>query len=78
MLLLDSHNPYGWRLVQGRQWWVIRLEGAHSHTLAGIVKASGQEQLRLLWDESFALEVRTLPSFYSLFCLSSLPLGDLL
>lgn len=57
----------GWRFVQGRNGWEMRLEGAHMHTCAGIFKAFGQEQSRLLWDESLALEIRVVPSLGSLF-----------
>lgn len=27
---------YGWRLVPGREWWEIGLDGAHTHTLEHI------------------------------------------
>ena len=42
------------------------------------IQSIGQKKLRLLCDESFALEVRALPAFCPLFCLSSSPHGDLI
>lgn len=51
-----GHDSLWLEVSTGREWWEIGLDGAHIHTLAHIFKAVGQKRLRLLYNESFALE----------------------
>lgn len=53
MLGLDNNDSIWLEVSAKQEWCEIRLAGAQIHTLACIVKAFGQEPLRLLYNEFF-------------------------